>query len=83
MKNINKPYYRSMLDVVTENMAENPSKQPKLRRNIDSSILDRFWDLVDSSDDIRLRAAEQLFTTLLLKQPQVDCFLLQIKPRIK
>jgi len=49
-----------------------PKKRQKLKRDIDSNILDRFWDLVDASDDKRLRAAEQLLTTLLLKQPAVN-----------
>ena len=52
--------------------AENPKTMQKLKRDIDSNILDRFWDLVDASDDKRLRAAEQLLTALLLKQPPVN-----------
>ena len=52
--------------------AENPKKKQKLKRDIDSNILDQFWDLVDASDDKRLRAAEQLLATLLLKQPPVN-----------
>jgi len=50
---------------------EKPNKRQKLKRNVDSSILDRFWDLVDASDEKRLKAAEQLLTALLLKQPLV------------
>jgi len=48
-----------------------PKKRQKLKRNVDSSILDRFWDLVDASDKKRSWAAEQLLTALLLKQPPV------------
>ena len=49
-------------------------KRQKLTRNVDSNILDRFWDLVDSSDEKRSRAAEQLLTALLLKQPPVKFY---------
>jgi len=51
---------------------ENAKKIQKLKRNIDSGILDRFWDLVDVSDDKRLIAAERLLTALLSKQPPVN-----------
>jgi len=47
----------------------------KLKRNIDCSILDRFWGLVDVSDKTRLNAAEQLLTALSLKQTTVSSFI--------
>ena len=56
------------MECVTESL----KKKQKLKRDIDPSILDRFWDLVDASDNTRLKAAEQLLTTLLLKQPLVN-----------
>ena len=57
--------------------AESSKKMQKFKRNIDSSILDRFWDLVDASDNKRLSAAEQLLTALSLKQPPVNIANLQ------
>jgi len=51
---------------------ESPKKKKKLKRDIDSNILDRFWDLVDVSDNKRLKAAEQLLTALSIKQPPVN-----------
>ena len=52
--------------------AESSKKRRKFKRDIDPVILDRFWELVDASDNKRLRAAEQLLSTLLLKQPPVN-----------
>jgi len=52
--------------------AINAMKRQNVKRDIDSSILDRFWDLVDISDEKRSRTAEQLLTALLLKQPSVN-----------
>jgi len=57
--------------VVFENGVKVSTKMPKLKRNIDSRILDRFWELVDASDEKRSRAAEQLLSALLSKQPPV------------
>ena len=50
-------------------------KMQKLKRNIGSGILDRFWVLVDVSDKKRLNAAEQLLSALSLKQPPVTIFI--------
>jgi len=75
VKNVNKLErldYRSLWGVDMECDAKSPNKMQKVKRNIDSGILDRFWDLVDASDDRRLIAAEQLLTALSLKQPPVN-----------
>jgi len=77
MKNINNPYseclnYRSLHCVDMECDTETAKKIQKFGRNIDSSILDRFWDLVDVSDKKRLIAAEKLLRALFSKQPQVS-----------
>jgi len=59
------------MEIDTKFDAETATKRQKLKRNVDSSILNRFWELVDASDEKRSRAAEHLLTALLLKQPPV------------
>ena len=59
------------MDMEMECNSKMTKKRPNLNRNVDCSILDRFWDLVDVSDEKRSKAAEQLLTALLLKQPLV------------
>ena len=46
-------------------------KKVKPKRDIDNSILDRFWDLADASSEKRIKAADQLLTALAIKQSQV------------
>jgi hypothetical protein len=61
--------------MATVSVIKNGLSTQKRKRDIDSTILNSFWDLADVSDVKRLKGADQILNILASKQHDVQVVL--------
>ena len=67
-------YYRSV-EAWLASIGKRSKMRENRKRDIDSSILNAFWELADISDEKRLKGAEQILVSLQAKQHQSQVIL--------